>query len=76
MRLNKHECMGCGLTIPNSAVHYSSSVYRSPNGFLDEHCWRYEEQLIEDRGTNDIPELVHKYRSKKYTHDHDSVCDW
>lgn len=62
--MREDKCANCGCYLPWSATSGESSIYSPGEPFtLCEPCFFGEEDLIEERGTNVIPERIEHYRA-------------
>lgn len=55
-------CSACRMWIPDGATTGESSLYSPDRAFtLCEPCWLAEDALIDERGTNNLPEELSRY---------------
>lgn len=68
MRLVKHRCAFCECSIHGTADDpiCLSGLYGSAEVELCKECQRREDREVDEKGTNDIPELVKAYSKHKF----------
>lgn len=55
-------CVGCGMQLFRGSTYGESSIYQSrPRHILCESCFEVEEALIDNEGTNNLPDVLKFY---------------
>ncbi len=66
-------CAGCGVSLSDyhgqqhpGEIYCHSQIYGSGGVIICKRCGRDEDAAIEEKNTNDVPELLNLYRRKHH----------